>query len=91
MLGLLLLDWMRETRKHKPRTPHLAFVTSRKHLLPDITSWPELAKSEGILRHFSDERNWDVGQVDPNYSETKLLLTYAVEKLRQRALGLDGM
>ena len=90
LLGLLLLDWMKSTRIRARRTPHMVFVTSRKHLLPDITDWADYAAQGGILKHFSDEKNWNIGEVDPNYSESKLMLTYAVESICQRALGPDG-
>ncbi|KAH7371059.1 hypothetical protein BKA66DRAFT_573235 [Pyrenochaeta sp. MPI-SDFR-AT-0127] len=90
LLGLLLLDWMKQQRKVELRAPHLIFVTSRKHILPDIANWPNISAEEGILRHFSDEKNWPTGQIDPNYSETKLLLTYAVEEIRKKAIGKDG-
>ncbi|KAI1664106.1 hypothetical protein L13192_12047 [Pyrenophora tritici-repentis] len=90
LLGLLLLDWMKQTCSNARKTPHMVFVTSRKHLLPHITNWAEYAAQGGILRHFSDEKNWSTGEVDPNYSESKLMLTYAVEHICQKALGPDG-
>jgi hypothetical protein len=81
---------MKQTRSYARKTPHMVFVTSRKHLLPDITNWADYAAQGGILKHFSDEKNWNTGEVDPNYSESKLMLTYAVEYICQRALGPDG-
>ncbi|KAI8932963.1 hypothetical protein NX059_010432 [Plenodomus lindquistii] len=91
LIGLLLLDWMKQKRGDGTRTPHLVFVTSRKHLLPDITNWVDFStEAGGILRHFSKEENWPSGEVDPNYSESKLMLTYAVEQICKRALGPGG-
>jgi hypothetical protein len=81
---------MRQTHKDKTEKPHLVFVTSRKHVLPDITTWAEWHAQGGILQHFSDEKNWPSGEIDPYYSETKLMLTYAVERICKKAKGPDG-
>jgi hypothetical protein len=71
--------------------PHLVFVTSRDHLDPDITRWEEYsAQLGGLLRYFSKEQNWPRGALDPNYAVSKLLLTYAIEKLCERAMDADG-
>ncbi|PWY83795.1 putative short chain dehydrogenase/ reductase [Aspergillus sclerotioniger CBS 115572] len=90
LLGLLLLEWMKHSRRDTTNTPHLVFVTSRDHLDPDITTWTEWSEQPGILRHFSDEDNWPVGQLDPNYAISKLLLTYAVEEICKLAVRRDG-
>ncbi|PYI02921.1 putative short chain dehydrogenase/ reductase [Aspergillus sclerotiicarbonarius CBS 121057] len=88
LLGLLLLQWMKQPGRDTK--PHLVFVTSRDHLDPDITTWADWSNQDGILRHFSDEKRWPVGQLDPNYANSKLLLTYAVEEICKRAAGPNG-
>ncbi|KAJ5496621.1 NAD(P)-binding protein [Penicillium fimorum] len=90
LLGLLLIQWMSQTSKNSILAPHLIFVTSRDHLDPNITTWPEWSSQEGLLQHFSDERNWPSGGFDPNYANSKLLLTYAVEEICKRAVGPNG-
>ncbi|KAH8728018.1 putative short chain dehydrogenase/ reductase [Phaeosphaeriaceae sp. PMI808] len=90
LLGLLLLHWMKEKHRVDSKKPHLVFVTSRDHMDPEITSWIDFADHEGILRHFSDNRNWLSGKLDPNYAESKLMLTYAVEHICERARAPDG-
>ncbi|EAW21067.1 putative short chain dehydrogenase/reductase family oxidoreductase [Aspergillus fischeri NRRL 181] len=93
LLGLLLLEWMGQQPNHKSKSvpPHIVFVTSRDHLDPDITPWEEYsARPGGLLRFFSEEQNWPRGALDPNYAVSKLALTYAVEKLCERAAEADG-
>lgn len=98
LLGLLLLDCIKEKQQQQQQRssaaiatkPHLVFVTSRDHLDPDITRWIEWSAQGGILRHFSDEQNWPSDQLDPNYANSKLLLTYAVERIRERAKRPGG-
>ncbi|KAE9363950.1 putative short chain dehydrogenase/ reductase [Stipitochalara longipes BDJ] len=90
LLGLLLLHWMRQKRKGARPTPHLVFVTSRDHLDPHITTWAELSAQEGLLQHFSDQRNWPTSEWHPNYATSKLMLVYAVEQICKRARGPNG-
>lgn len=91
LLGLLLLQWLRQKDRGATGTPpHLVFVTSRDHIDPDIHEWPQYAADEGILRHFSDARNWPSSAIEPNYAASKLLVTYAVEKICDLAKGTDG-
>lgn len=90
MTGSAGLDWMRQNKSKTSITPHLVFVTSRKHLLPDITVWDAISAQEGILQHFSNENNRASGEIDPNYSETKLMLTYAVEYISKQAVNHSG-
>ncbi|KIX08678.1 uncharacterized protein Z518_03335 [Rhinocladiella mackenziei CBS 650.93] len=90
LLGLLLLDWMKEMTYNGQRPPHLVFVASRDHLDPDISRWAEYGAKEGVLRHFSSRDNWPVGKLDPNYANSKLMLMYAVEELCKQAVATDG-
>ena len=90
LLGILLLQWMKQKTSGRTRTPHLVFVTSRDHLDPDIADWAGHLDEGGILQHFSDKRNWPSGKHDPNYAESKLMLTYAVEQISKRAAAADG-
>lgn len=79
-------------QKNKTEAPprHLVFVTSRDHLLPDISAWEKYSTEGGIIQHFSDERNWPQGSLDPNYCESKLMVTYAIESMCERAARPDG-
>ncbi|CAN9404265.1 unnamed protein product [Alternaria alternata] len=90
LLGLLLLQWMRTTHSGVARKPHLVFVTSRDHIDPDIVDWTQWATNEGILRHCSAPRNWPSHQIEPNYANSKLLLTYAVDEICKIAAGSEG-
>ncbi|KAF1934743.1 putative short chain dehydrogenase/ reductase [Clathrospora elynae] len=90
LLGLLLLQWMRKTHSDVARKPHLVFVTSRDHIDPDIVDWAQWAADEGILRHCSAQKNWPSHQIEPNYANSKLLITYAVEEICNKAVGPDG-
>lgn len=91
LLGLLLLQWLRHTDRGATGTlPHLVFVTSRDHIDSDIQEWPRYAADEGILRHFSDAGNWPSDAIEPNYATSKLLVTYAVEKICDLAKAPDG-
>ncbi|KAK2828962.1 hypothetical protein FQN49_007230 [Arthroderma sp. PD_2] len=89
LLGLLLLSWMKQKQNDRG-TSHLVIVTSRDHLDPDITTWAGKSANGGILRHFSSKENWPSGQSLPNYGNSKLMLTYAVEEMCKRAIGQDG-
>ncbi|KAI1342577.1 NAD(P)-binding protein [Xylariaceae sp. FL0016] len=89
-LALLLLPWLKEARHQGRDTPHLVFVSSRSHLQPDISSWPDKARESGILKYFSDRSNWPTGAPRPNYANSKLLLMYCVEEISKQALGPDG-
>ena len=90
LLGMLLLQLMRQKSNDAANKPHLVFVTSRDHTDPDISHWKEWAADEGILRHISDRQNWPSEDVEPNYANSKLLLTYAVEEICKQAVGSDG-
>ncbi|KAF2241167.1 NAD(P)-binding protein [Trematosphaeria pertusa] len=90
LLGLLLLQLMRKRRPRASRKPHLVFVTSRDHIDPDIRDWARWATDDGILRHCSDRQNWPSHQIEPNYANSKLLLTYAVEEICKKAVEPDG-
>jgi hypothetical protein len=91
LLGLLLLDYMKQKREYRMEPSHLIFVTSRDHLDPDITAWAEQSTQKGgLLQYFSDGKNWPIGDLNPNYANSKLMLTYAVEQLCERAVGPDG-
>lgn len=78
---------MREPRPDTLRKSHLVFVTSRDHVDPDISQWTQWAADEGILRHLSDRKNWPSLQIEPNYANSKLLVTYAVENICKLAMG----
>lgn len=67
------------------------FVNSRDHLDTDITAWAGItSQNGGLLQYLSDKQNWRSGTLSPNYAESKLMLTYAVEKLCEKAVGPDG-
>lgn len=90
LLGMLLLDMMKSERDNRSSPPHIVFVTSRDHLYPDIRCWK--SENEGLLHQFSDPRHWPAPWKlqDPNYANSKLLVTYAIEKICKLALGPDG-
>lgn len=90
LLGLLLLQWMKRIHHNTQMVPHLMFVTSRDHLDPDIRDWSSWATDQGIVRHLSDPQNWSPDHIAPNYANSKLLTTYAVDYIREEALGQDG-
>lgn len=90
LLGLLVLGWMKKRQDITRPTPHLVFVASRDHLDPDILSWPDWSKQEGILRHFSNKENWPKQSVDTNYAISKLMLMYAIEDMCEQAVAPDG-
>jgi hypothetical protein len=90
LIAYLLLPWLKETGESKKTLPHLVFVTSRAHLDSDISDWAHWAKSEGILRHLSTKENFPSAVLRPNYDNSKLILTYAFEKLCAQVLKGDG-
>ncbi|KAI0426469.1 putative short chain dehydrogenase/ reductase [Xylaria sp. FL1042] len=90
LLGLLLLRWMKRTRKGAKASPHLVFVTSRDHLDPDITEWPRWHVQGGVLKHFSEKGAWPSHMLEPNYAVSKLMLTYAVGNICNMAAHPDG-
>lgn len=92
LLGLLLVDWLKALRPTRKTTAHVVFVTSRDHLYPDITHWPEWAEKEGLLNHFTSDKDWPTVWEDtqPNYGNSKLLVMYAIEEISKQALGSDG-
>lgn len=89
---MLLLDMMKVECATRSSPAHIVFVTSRDHLYPDVRSWKEWSESEGLLERFSDRKHWPAPWKlrEPNYPESKLLLTYAVEEIRKQALGPKG-
>jgi hypothetical protein len=89
---MLLLDMMKSERANRSSLGHIVFVTSRDHLYPDIRCWAEFSETEGLLHRFSDPKHWPAPWKlqEPNYANSKLLLTYAVEEICKRALGPDG-
>ncbi|CAI6338804.1 unnamed protein product [Periconia digitata] len=90
LLGLLLLDWMTIGERSDALARHLVFVTSRDHLLPDISNWEGYSVDGGILEHFNNESHWPQGSLDPNYCESKLMVTYAIEKMCEKVAKADG-
>ncbi|KAI1329793.1 hypothetical protein F5Y16DRAFT_365313 [Xylariaceae sp. FL0255] len=92
LLGLLLLDWMRQGRGRRSSPAHLDFVTSRDHLYPDIGALAKLSKKEGgILRQISSEENWPgYAETDPNYANSKLFVMYTVAEISKLARGPGG-
>lgn len=89
---MLLLDMMKSERANRSSPAHIVFVTSRDHLYPDISSWKKWSEDEGLLNRFSDSKHWPAPWKlqEPNYPESKLLLTYAIEEICKQALGPDG-
>lgn len=81
---------MRQKHKDTSDPSHLIFVTSRDHLDPDITAWAERsAQKGGLLQYFSDIPNWSTGALGPNYANSKLMLTYAVEQYGEHVWNRD--
>lgn len=87
---------MRDERRGGRRsTPaHLVFVTSRDHLYPDITRWPDWAaeNERGLLGHFSDPQNWPSVWADtqPNYGNSKTLVMHAIQEISKLATRGEG-
>lgn len=93
LLGLLLVDWMKAEQPYRKTPAHLLFVTSRDHLYANIQNWGKLCENDrGLLRHFSDRKHFPAWwqSTTPNYDVSKLLVTYAIEKISRLALGPDG-
>lgn len=92
LLGLLLLDWMKQQRAHRTSPAHLVFVTSRDHLYPDISHWAEWSRHEGLLRHLSRKEDWPAwwATTEPNYASSKLLVMYAIDRISEMAKGPEG-
>ena len=92
LLGILLLRWMKAERRNRQTPAHLVFVSSGRHLTPNISKWPEWEKRDGgILLHFSRASNWPIeGAVDAMYAISKLLLMYVFEEICKLAIGTDG-
>lgn len=92
LLGMLLLDMMKAEHANRSLPAHMVFVTSRDHLYPDIRHWKIWSTDEGLLHRFSDPRHWPAPWKlqEPNYANSKLLVTYAIEEICKRALGTGG-
>lgn len=92
LLGMLLLDVMKSEHTNRKFPAHLVFVTSRDHLYAQIDKWKEWSEKEGLLHRFSDETYWPAPWKleEPNYANSKLLVTYAIEEVSKRVLGPDG-
>ncbi|KAJ9132604.1 NAD(P)-binding protein [Pleurostoma richardsiae] len=91
LLALLLLPWMKASRKQRQSAPHLTFVSSGTHASPDVAEWPRWAEKEGgILAHLNKEENWPNRPIDAMYAISKLLLEYAIREICRLALGPGG-
>ncbi|KAG7407343.1 Retinol dehydrogenase 14 [Fusarium oxysporum f. sp. rapae] len=68
----------------------IVFVSSGRHLTPDISEWPEWEERDGgILLHFKDASHWpSTGAPDTMDATSKLLLMYAFEEICK--LAVDG-
>ena len=84
----MLLSWLALLRPQRSKPAHLVFVTSGAHLGPDITSWASYHSGDGILEHFSKEKNWQ-GAI-PQYAVSKLMAQYAVGEIGKMALSPTG-
>jgi hypothetical protein len=81
---------MRQKYKDTNDLSHLIFVTSRDHLDPNITACAEQSAKKGALfQYFSDMPNWPTGALDPNYANSKLMLTYAAEQYGEQVWNRD--
>ncbi|GAW25411.1 putative short-chain dehydrogenase reductase family protein [Rosellinia necatrix] len=92
LVGLLLLEWMREGREHRSSPAHLVFVTSRDHIYTDVGALAELSKKEGgILRQVCSEENWPGhAEMEPNYANSKLFAMYTIDEISKLARAPDG-
>ncbi|KAK2686841.1 hypothetical protein QWA68_014723 [Fusarium oxysporum] len=90
LLAILLLKWMKAGRQNRQSPASIVFVSSGRHLTPDISEWPEWEEREGgILLHFKDASHWpSTGAPDTMYATSKLLLMYAFEEICK--LAVDG-
>jgi len=90
LLAILLLKWMKAGRQNRQSPASIVFVSSGRHLTPDISEWPDWEEREGgILLHFKDASHWpSTGAPDTMYATSKLLLMYAFEEICK--LAVDG-
>ncbi len=80
LLALTLLPWMKEAGKGRA---HLAFVTSGRHRIVAIDTWPE----ENVLQWLSKEENWPSSM----YATAKLLEQYVANEIAKLALNAYGV
>jgi NAD(P)-dependent dehydrogenase (short-subunit alcohol dehydrogenase family) len=80
LLALILLPWMKEAGKGRG---HLAFVTSGRHRIVAIDTWPE----ENALQWLSKEENWPSSM----YATAKLLEQYVANEIAKLALNAYGV
>ncbi|KAJ9419516.1 hypothetical protein FOXG_07120 [Fusarium oxysporum f. sp. lycopersici 4287] len=92
LLAILLLKWMKAGRQNRQTPANLVFVSSGRHLTPDISEWPEWEKRDGgILLHYKDASNWpSTGVPDAMYATSKLLLMYVFEEICKLAVDAKG-
>ncbi|KAK6070560.1 short-chain dehydrogenase reductase [Seiridium cupressi] len=90
LLAVLLLPHMKAERANRSSPAHLSIVGSMRFADPNISEWAKWTteKGEGVLEHLSKPENWSSGNA--MYAGTKLLVTYALRELVERARGSDG-
>lgn len=83
LLGLLIMQWMREVKK-EGQEQHLVFVGSGTHLAPNIEGekWPK-----GNVLGFWNQRENFISGIN-NYGVSKLLLQYVTREIAK--LARDG-
>ncbi|KAJ5266541.1 hypothetical protein N7478_009349 [Penicillium angulare] len=83
LMGLLLLPKLKATKADYPEThPHLTFVVSEVHRIPDFEEW----KEDNILQILSDKNK---AQMDIRYPLSKLLEVLVVLELAGRVRGSE--
>ncbi|KAL9562898.1 hypothetical protein ACKAV7_013084 [Fusarium commune] len=92
LLAILLIKWMKAGRQNRQTPASLVFVSSGRHLTPDISEWPEWEKRDrGILLHYKKASNWPSdGAVDAMYATSKLLLMHVFEEICKLAVDAEG-
>ncbi|KAG7405939.1 Short chain dehydrogenase yanD [Fusarium oxysporum f. sp. rapae] len=92
LLAILLIKWMKAGRQNRQTPASLVFVSSGRHLTPDISEWPEWEKRDGgILLHYKNASNWPSdGAVDAMYATSKLLVMYVFEEICKLAVDAKG-
>ncbi|KAG7424599.1 Short chain dehydrogenase yanD [Fusarium oxysporum f. sp. raphani] len=92
LLAILLIKWMKAGRQNRQTPASLVFVSSGRHLTPDISEWPEWEKREGgILLHYKNASNWPSDSaVDAMYATSKLLVMYVFEEICKLAVDAKG-
>ncbi|KAJ5094735.1 hypothetical protein N7456_010596 [Penicillium angulare] len=83
LMGLLILPKLKATKAEYPEThPHLTFVVSEVHRLPDFEEW----KQDNTLQILSDK---DKAQMNIRYPLSKLLEVLVVLELAGRVRGSE--